>query len=256
MHLEDFSYYKSKIIRGWLPSLKFWDTSAIVLTICDPDIIRRILVTEFDNFDRSILEQEKLEEMLGGGLILVSNGNEWKEYRDLANVAFHKTSLKNIQSIIVDKTQILIQQIKQGIEESKTSNSTFVLPIQSELQKLLFDIISLIIMGVDFQSQKLNISPYNKAWRFINKHMVFRFFSPIPYWKIYADKDAKEFDNSLELLNKSIYGAIKKRRENLKEERSDLLSHYITEEGQSLSDKQIKNQIFTLLFAGHDVNIH
>ncbi len=43
-------------------------------------------------------------------------------------------------------------------------------------------------MGFDFKTQTERESPYIKAFNYCMKHLIFRFISPIEYWKFYKTK--------------------------------------------------------------------
>ena len=49
--------------------------------VADADELRIILSSEFEAIDRAEVEQQAFDELLGDGLILMSNGPRWKQVR-------------------------------------------------------------------------------------------------------------------------------------------------------------------------------
>lgn len=126
--------------------------------------------------------------------------------------------------------------------------------MQAELQKATFDVAGLLVMAVDFKSQMLDHSPFEEAWKHLLKISTFRFYCPIPYWKLGLKFNwDRKFDESLALLDKTVYDTIKERRLSLEQQKDDdtldILTAFLNQD-PNMSDKHIRNQLVTLLFAG------
>ena len=240
------------------------------------------------------MEQEKLEVLLGGGLIEKDNGAEWARSRKLCmytqshslppntlttpntsrltldityavTPAFHRKRLKELIPLFAERTKLLIDRLEQ------CNGKREVVDMQREFQKLTFDVIGLVCLDFDFRSQMQDISQFEQAWHVIAEHLNFRFFFPIPYWRVWKTKAVRLFDDSMKLLDDTIYEAIdttlKKTQQQQeggeKEEEGEVegrsILHFMLREKrkseeamQWLTSRQIRNELITLLFAGHD----
>ena len=64
---------------GWV-HVGFFMERAVVM-VADPAEMKQLLSVAFENVDRSTMEQLRLSELLGDGLILISNGPRWRQAR-------------------------------------------------------------------------------------------------------------------------------------------------------------------------------
>ena len=158
--------------------------------------------------------------------------------------------------IMCDNLDRFITNNQEGASKS--------LDMQTEFQKLTFDVIGLVALGMDFQSQKQQSNPYENAWEVVLKHLMFRFYCPLPkvawQWLGFLP-NVKRFNDSFGLLSSTVRECIALRRQDMKEndfpsEATDLLSLMITHQpGQDLleySDLKIQRELLTFMFAGHD----
>jgi len=51
--------------------------------------------------------------------------------------------------------------------------------LQIEFQKLLFDLAGMLVMGIDFKSQEMEKSPFEKAWKTLIVISNFRTYMPV-----------------------------------------------------------------------------
>jgi cytochrome P450 len=134
--------------------------------------------------------------------------------------------------------------------------------MEKEFQKLTFDVIGIVALGVDFRSQELDESAYEQAWHTILTHLMFLFYFPLPLWcwkYLRFIPAVQRFNQAMELIDSMVFQTIKHRSaEEIDAADSSILAHMLRERAQNpaqmswLSDVQIRNELITLLFAGHD----
>lgn len=78
-----------------------------------------------------------------------------------------------------------------------------MIDIQSEFQKLTFDVISNLALGYDFNSQEDPECRIGKAWDETLKFCMWKFFVFVPYWKVFKTKYVREHEGHLEYLTET-----------------------------------------------------
>jgi len=183
---------------------------------------------------------------LGGGLILKPNGDGWKWMRSLVAPAFKYSFLQKVSALVISHAEILSNSL-EGVSEPKD--------MQEEFQKLTFDVIGNFVLGINFRTQFQEKSEYYEAWNFILEHLSSRLLSPIPYWKFITTPGVAKYSKAINLIESTISDSILKKEKDPQLENSmDLLSFFLQERkrGSDITDTEIKNELLTFLFAGHD----
>ncbi len=195
--------------------------------VSGPDAVRKVLVTE----RHKVLwrNTDPVTELLGQG-VLVVDGEEHDHYRRLMEPALHPSRLPEYSEIMIRQTDRVAAQWKDG--------ETVDMLIESRKIALL------IIMETLFSRDVWDDLPH--IWKPILKSI--EYISPGP-WILWRNFPRFGFRKHLKELDKYLFEMIKKRR---KEERGrDLLQHLID---AGLTDKIIRDQMLTMLIAGHDTS--
>ena len=251
--------------------------SATVLSTESTATLRQI-------YDRSRLEQYATKRLLAGGLLMSDNGAAWKRARDLrtsrwscsartaphcscvmcaVTPAFHRQRLRSLTPLIARRTCCLVDKLqRQQTTHHQGPGRLAFFDMELEFQKLTFDVIGIIALGVDFRSQELEESVYERAWHHILEHLMLSFCVPLPVWAwkcLTFIPSVKRFEEAMSLMDSMVYGTIKQRSsEPIDENDQSILAHMLRVRNsdqdamQWLTNEQIRNELITLLFAGHD----
>lgn len=172
--------------------------------------------------------------------------------------AFHRNALKTMFPLFEKRTKLLIENL------NKYSGSSVVINMQTEFQKLTFDVIGLVSMGIDFGSQKSDDNEYENAWEAVLTQLMFQFYCPLPKWAwswLTFVPRVRNFNKGIEFLENAIQKSIQLRRNHqIHEDDCDLLSIMIKQQQDSIKngnpdvfvDKTINRELLTFMFAGHD----
>ncbi|KAI1718511.1 cytochrome p450 domain-containing protein [Ditylenchus destructor] len=209
-------------------------------------------------------EYKIMERWLGTGL-LTSTGDKWRTRRKMITPAFHFNVLNSFLSVHDKEAQIFISQLE------KYADSGQAFDMYPYFKRLTLDIICETSMGVKINAQTNHSHRYIQAVKRINElsflysRMPWLWIKPI--W--YACGYGKEYDQCLKLLTDFTRMVISNRRKTLEEERGqnpanlnmnqlrgrsaflDLLLHYQRED-KTLSDEDIREEVDTFMFEGHD----
>ena len=189
---------------------------------------RKVLVT-----DRNKLlwrNTDPVTDLLRRG-VLVTDGEEHDHYRSLMETPFHPSHLSKYTEMMLQQTDRVMSTWQDG--------QTVDMLIEGRKIALL------IIMQTLFNKDAWNDIP--KIWDPILKTV--QYVSP-GMWILWRKIPRLGYGKSLKVIDDYMYGIIDERR---KEERktNDFLQHLID---AGLSDDIIRDQMLTMLIAGHDTS--
>ena len=224
------------IVRLHLASLPLY-------LLSHPDHAEYVLVKNNRNFIKSRYFRRELS-FLGQGL-LNSEGELWRRQRRLAQPAFHKRRVGAYGQVMISHAEQMLATWRNGE----------VRDVHQEIRRLTLGIVAEVLFG----AEKDKAEEVGEVLGWVDKHtnrleeqgsaMVVRFLLgnfPTP--------NNLRFRKGIRRLDQIIYGLIGERRENGKDT-GDLLSmllHFREEGGGGISDKQLRDEVLTLLLAGHE----
>ena len=196
---------------------------------------------------------------LGEGLIL-TNGDRWYRNRRLLTPAFHFDILKSYMCVYNACSSLLHKKIR---EHSDVGKSFDIHPL---ISKYTLDV--LLRCAFSYQSNcQMEAEPgkYAKTIAELQQLFSVRVLNPLFYSKItyILTSQGRRFYKLCDIAHQEAETIIKKRKEELtsnsestsKRKYRDFLDTMITatdENGNGLSDLEIRNEVDTFLFAGHD----
>lgn len=215
-----------------------------VIVLSNPDWIKYVLVENNKNYTKSFA-YDIIKLFLGNGL-LTSEGDFWKRQRRLAQPSFHKEKLNQMFGNMVEQTQKCITNLDKYADTNQSVNLSDV------LYKLTLDIVNSTL----FYNEVDNTT--NKIYKLVskgNENISNRINNPfrLPDWvptpaNINEKKLTKEMDD--------VFYAVIERRRKMKESHLDLLSMLMDardeDTGETMSNKQLRDEILTIFVAGHE----
>ncbi|CAO4380531.1 unnamed protein product [Caenorhabditis nigoni] len=194
---------------------------------------------------------------LGGGL-LMAQGEKWKNHRKMLTPAFHFAKLEGYLDVFNQESKILIDCIEKAMETQETID---LFPF---FKRCTLDIICGTAMGIKFGAQLGKNHEYVKAVEGFNKLTVEYSLNPFLWNKFvyWALGYQKMHDDFLLILKKFTNDAIVERRAaiasgEVEKETSKRKMNFLdillsSEESNELTSEDIRKEVDTFLFAGHD----
>ncbi|MGB7960852.1 MAG: cytochrome P450 [Nitrososphaeraceae archaeon] len=217
-----------------------------VYLINNPDYIEKILIYDHSNFKKGPRLQTA-KRVVGEGLV-TSEGEFHKKQRKLIQPLFLPKKISSYGVIMTDRALGMIQQWKDGS----------IVNIHAELMKVTLSIICKSVMNYEMESKQAK--DFAKAFSISKKyssrlqHPVGHVLDHVPILPKVAQASAAR-----KTLDSIVYGLISERRKEMKAGKdiaaNDLLSRLIQvqdEDGSIMSDKQLRDEIITILIAGHE----
>lgn len=187
-----------------------------------------------------------LKRMLGEGL-LTSEGELWKRQRRLAQPAFHHAKLRALVEVMAKTTAEMLARWNTW-EEGRAFD------LHEEMTRLTLRIAGLTLFGADLDEDAREVrDALGVVMPWLNGLVEAPFRPPL----FVPTRANRETITGLETLDRLVYRIISERRRNdPKNERRDLLAMLMSavdEEGSGgMSDKQLRDEVLTLIVAGHE----
>lgn len=209
-----------------------------ILLLNHPDHIERVLVRSNRGFIKDKAERSGLS-FLGSGL-LTSEGDFWRRQRRLAQPAFHKDRVDAYRATMVGDAEEMLAGWRDGE----------VRDVVQEMSGLTLGIVAKTLFGSISRSEReaVGASLQEILARFIGG-VLFKVPERIP------TPANLRFRRAIRRLEAVIYGIIERRRKS-GEDAGDLLSMLLAvrdeETGETMSDRQLRDEVMTILLAGHE----
>lgn len=216
-----------------------------VYFINHPDLIRRVLQDNHHNYSKDTIQYNTLATITGRGL-LTSDGEEWLRHRRMEQPAFARSRLARLDQVIAPALDAMLERWKSHPADE-------VLDIDREMMAVTLEIVGQALFSIDLRRDAPRLT---QAVLTALDHVIYRAQNPFapPDW-VPLPRNLS-FRKALSQLDQTVYEILENRRRS-GEQRDDLLGMLIEardEEsgGAALTDRQIRDEIITLLIAGHE----
>jgi len=238
---------------------------ATFYVLSDPHAIKHVLKESPNDFDKGLLS-EILEPILGKGLI-PADPETWRQRRPVIQPGFHMRWLERMTMTFNECASIMIDKLEG---EADAGN---LVDMEGMFNSVSLDIIGKAVFNYEFGSVTRE-SPVIKAAYACLKEAEHRSTFLLPYWnvpflgqgKFSVVPRQREFAAHLEVLNDTLDTIIQKAKSLKNEddlealERRDyksiqdpsLLRFLVDLRGGDCNDKQLRDDLMTLLVAGHE----
>eukprot|EP00117_Sycon_ciliatum_P001394 scpid44196/ scgid7075/ Leukotriene-B4 omega-hydroxylase 3; Cyp4f-14; Cytochrome P450 4F14; Cytochrome P450-LTB-omega; Leukotriene-B4 20-monooxygenase 3 len=247
---------------------------APAVMVSDPETVAEVLRTASPKHQ---FAYSNLLPFIGDGLLL-SSGTKWARDRRLLTNAFHFNILQEYTPLLHDSCQVLLEKLAQHVSDAETQNKAF--DFSEACCLLTLDVILRCTMGYESNCQ-LQESEYTVGVRAATDYIVKRMMSVgalMPNFIYFMTKDGANFKKICDMCHEFSAGIIERRVKELEEDGSlapgspahqtdtmtlikkgklsfvDILLTLKDEDGTSagLSNAEIRDQVDTFLFEGHD----
>lgn len=194
-----------------------------------PDYIRHVLVDNNKNYSKETYINQMFKNVVADGL-LVSEGDVWRQQRRMMQPAFHQQRIAGLSELVVTETVDMLERWR-GLEGQ-------ALDISREMSVLTLSIITKALFGIDIGSHAAEVGQaVNLGADLLEKPRHPR------------------FQTAMQTIESVVQHIITERRQGGKD-MGDLLSMLLAaqdeETGVMMDDRQLRNQVMTLLLAGYE----
>jgi cytochrome P450 len=232
-HVEQLAAY-----GDWVP-LRFPPLGAVLIN--HPSLVEELLVTRQKDFIKPLTIQ-RMRALVGQGLF-TSEGKLWRRQRRLLQPTFHRQRINAYAHTMVELTVGTIAGWSDGEQRD----------IHREMMRLTFAIVGRTLFGADLSGDAAEVgAALTEALRALEKRVesigiLVPDAVPTPV--------NLRLRRATRILDRLVYRLIAERRAS-GSERGDLLSLLLgardADDGAGMSDRQLRDEIMTLVLAGHE----
>ncbi len=221
-------------------------TEDAVTVTSHPDHVRSLFTAKPEQAP-SLTGESPLRPIVGTESVLTAVGPRHMRQRKLLLPPFHGEAIESYTRQIAEATEREIDSWPVG----KT------MALAPRMQAITLDVIMAGIFGIEGKPQR---GTPEAGLRYVVKRLVAASTRPeaqiAELLQIGRDEAVGFMKYGLNILDKQVYAVIKSRRKATDlEERRDILSLLLlarTEEGEALTDKELRDELLVLVLAGHE----
>ena len=211
--------------------------------IRDPDVVNAINVTHAKHIYKPKVVKQMWKPFLGNGLV-PNDGESWKRQHKLLLPGFHKLRIDAYAPTMADYTADMVRGWTEGEQ----------LDLRDEMVELTLRVVAKTLFDTDLAHDSETI---HQAMADIVEALIDHAQTPIPTPRWWPSKRNRRMVRALDSMDGVIERLVAARRQQ-NEDRGDLMSHavFATDEQGSMSNKQLRDELMTLIFAGHETTAH
>ncbi|XP_048353217.1 cytochrome P450 4B1-like [Sphaerodactylus townsendi] len=266
-----YGHTKMMISEKEFPSIESWTKEyphchpiwyggfLVFLNINHPDFAKAVFSR---NDPKSLVVYDFLVPWIGKGLLIL-NGPKWQKHRKLLTPGFHYEILKPYVALLVESVKVMLEKWEKLVpKDTKTSVELFEhvsLMTLDSIMKCAFSYESNCQVNSDNNYIK---TVYDLCFMFYQRMKTPLHHNDLIYW---FTSQGRQFHKGCKLAHLHTDNVIRERKESLKNEQElekilkkrrldflDILLCAKDENGNPLSDEDLRAEVDTFMFEGHD----
>lgn len=209
--------------------------------LSDPKAIEAVLVDKNRSFHKA-RGVRRIRTLLGDG-VLLTEGEFWLRERRLMQPAFHRASVARYADTMVARSTACAARW----------TAADVVDVESEMRRLTLEIAAQSLFGTDLTDDEIQLVGDSLAIAGAQlQTRVSSLLMFVPDWL--PTPGNRRMNAAIRSVDRVVYRIIETRRSST-EEHNDLMGLLMAstdEQGQQMSDRQLRDEVITLLVAGHE----
>jgi cytochrome P450 len=217
-----------------------------VVGFTNPLAIKEIFAEDPDVLRSGEALSNYLGPIVGWNSLLVLDGERWRRERRLMQPPFHGERMHNYATTISEITNDVVDKWPAGRQ----------FPIHAQMQKITLEVIMRVVFGVEEADQLRRLRwALDRFLSLLNSPTAAVLFFPLFHVDLGTFSPWGRFVRYRRDVEIVLSQDIRRRRAEGTDGRTDVLSMLIAardEDGQSMSERELLDEMFTLLGAGHE----
>ncbi len=236
--------YFTELARNYGDVMR-WHGVMDIYMLNDPDDVRHVMTQAWPQFNKQNIDYRVLRLTMGNGLV-TSDGPDWAHQRRLMQPMFHNRIVNAFDTAINACTETLVEKWR-----ARGPDAAFML--DRELSRLTFQVVGATLFGADIDEHADQVAAMLEVMNVNTKTLR----ALLTLWPWLPTPGNRRFTRHLATLDRLVYGLIERRRAS-GEARSDLLGLLLAardaDSGAAMAERQIRDEIVTLMLAGHETS--
>lgn len=209
----------------------------------DPEVVNAINVTHAKHVYKPKVVKQMWRPFLGNGLV-PNDGESWKRQHRLIMPGFHKMRVDAYAATMAEYTRDLVRGWKQGEQRD----------FRKEMVALTLRVVAKTLFDTDLARDSETV---HDAIQDISEALIDHAQTPIPVPRWWPTERNRKMVRALDAMDDIIERLVAVRRKQGRD-RGDLMSHMVfaADDQGGMSDKQLRDELMTLIFAGHETTAH
>jgi len=222
--------------------LLFWPAYVLY----HPDHVKQVLQENHRNYNKDFFIMKVTRQIFGNNLF-TSDGASWLRQRRLMQPSFHHKRLAGFGRLMSEGTVAMLERWQ------RTAPSDAPLDIPLEMMRLTLRIAGLTLFSLDL-SDEVDLVGHT----FTTLGPLISRYTTLPFPPLWVPTPRnRRLLAGLNTLNTVVYAIIEERRKQpVDTQATDLLGMLLSardeETGEGMSDQQLRDEVLTLLLAGHE----
>ncbi|HEU4677065.1 MAG TPA: cytochrome P450 [Motilibacteraceae bacterium] len=222
--------------------------TSVALSVNDPAAARRVLQDNHRGYDKGTVQYRTLSVVTGNGL-LTSDGELWRRQRRLVQPAFHSRTL----AAVGERTA---EAAARQLDRWAAVPDGEVVDVDAAMMHTTLDVVGHALFSTDLGASSDTLVASVLA---ALDAVVARARSPLPLPLTWPTPGNARMRRAITTLDRAVLAMVDARRESYRrseQSRGDLLDLLLAARdegaGEGMDDRQLRDEIITLVIAGHE----
>jgi cytochrome P450 len=216
-----------------------------VIVLSSAEGVKHVLQDQNASYSKNTIQYNALKSITGKGL-LTNDGEDWLRQRRLAQPAFARPRVLALDQIVVPAVQAMLERWAPSLRAQTA------LDIDREMMQLTLEIVGKALFSIDLSGEAHALTG---AVLTTLDHIVYRARNMVTHPAFLPTPRNLRFHRALATLDRAVYNMIAQRQQ-ASDPGSDLLGMLLAardpETGQAMSNHQVRDELMTMLVAGHE----
>jgi cytochrome P450 len=211
--------------------------------IFHPRDVKHVLQENHRNYSKDTYLMHFLSPLLGQGLF-TNDGQSWLHQRRLMQPAFHRKQLAIFGTLMTDATGAMLERWQD------TATREQPLDVSTEMMRLTLRVVGQALFSIDLSDETDIVG---QAFTALMTPFTDYIYHPVPPLGFPTPRN-RRIQQAIHTLDGVVQEIITERRQD--DDKGDLLSMLLLardeETGEGMNDRQVRDEVMTLLLAGHE----
>ncbi len=195
------------------------------------------------NYSKDTYITRFLRPLLGQGLF-TNDGQSWLHQRRLMQPAFYRKQLATLGELMTGATAAMLERWQDAATREQS------LDVSTEMMRLTLRVVGQALFSIDLSDEADTVG---QAFTALLTPFSDYVYHPVPPLSFPTPRN-RRIQQSIRTLDRVVQDIITERRQS--DDKGDLLSMLLLardeETGEGMNDRQVRDEVMTLLLAGHE----